>query len=401
MRRKEYWFCQDCHAWHSENECPNAARHYVPGPITNYNSAVDFIEWRLAQSVGGGEALYGWVGGNTARDLVIADLAARIVEFADSTMWGDKLKERYLQHPEIAPYIQYLEHPDEIPPDGVHILSAIYDERDDPFLRLLKYFPCTNPDPDFVLAKTGIGHNQSGGRLTPEQKELVWRHYPKIKKEAKKRSGGDPTLLDDLLTVGIERAYQLVREWNPNRDVTFGKYIEKYLWGAMRDRARGARKIVSGISEDKIDGLHFGRISPRAKRAASPDDVDSKKRWSRADRRAGDFFKGEIHSAQTRDGQRKLLREAAERYRAAGGTIQRREGPTPPTPELLAAARLNKRQEMVYREWFENGSPIAAIARRIGNLEGKTVDERQVYRIKRQAIRRIEAAKSRFAKSVR
>jgi Sigma-70 region 2 len=401
MGRRKYWFCQDCYAWHSESECPNAAKHYVPGPITNYNSAVDFIEWRLAQSVGGGEALWGWVGGHTARDLVIAALAARIVEFAHTTMWGDKLKERYLQHPEIAPYILYLEHPDEIPP-GVHVLNlSAIDKRDDPFLRSLKFSPYTIPDPDLVLAKHGIGHNQPDGRLTLEQKELVWRHYPKIKKEADKRSGSDPTLLDDLLTVGIERAYQLVREFDPNQGVTFGKYIEKHLWGAMRDHAKGARRIVSGIGEDKIDGLHFGRISPRAKRAASPDDVNSKKKWTRADRRTGGFFKGEIHSAKTREGQRKLLSEAASRYRAAGGTIRRREGPTPLTPELLAAARLNKRQEMVYREWFENGSPIAAIARRIGNLEGKTVDDRQVYRIKRQAIRRIEAAKALLAKSVR
>ncbi len=108
MGRRKYWFCQDCHAWHSESECPNAARHYVPGPITNYNSAVDFIEWRLAQSVGGGEALW--------RDLAVAGIAARIVDFADCTMWGDKLRDRYLEHPEIAPYIHYLEHPDEIPP---------------------------------------------------------------------------------------------------------------------------------------------------------------------------------------------------------------------------------------------------------------------------------------------
>jgi hypothetical protein len=201
MGRRKYWFCQDCYAWHSENECPNAARHYVPGPITNYNSAVDFIEWRLAQSVGGGEALHGWVGGCMWRDLVIAALAARIVEFADGTMWGDKLKERYLQHPEIAPYILYLEHPDEIPPDGVHVLNVTaYDARDDQFLRPLKCSPCANPDPDFVLAKAGIGHNQLSRRLTIEQKELVWRHYPKIKKEAKKRAGSDPTLLDDLLT---------------------------------------------------------------------------------------------------------------------------------------------------------------------------------------------------------
>jgi hypothetical protein len=133
MGRGKYWFCQDCHAYHSESECPNAARHYVPGPITNYNSAVDFIEWRVAQTVGGGEALWGWVGGCTARDLVVAALAVRIVEFAQSTMWGDKLRERYLKHPEIGPYILYLEHPDEIAPDGVNIISAIYEDRD-PFL---------------------------------------------------------------------------------------------------------------------------------------------------------------------------------------------------------------------------------------------------------------------------
>jgi hypothetical protein len=114
---------------------------------------------------------------------VIAALAARIVDFAQSTMWGDKLRERYLQHPEIAPYILYLEHPDEIPPDGVNICSSIHDERD-PFFRPLKYYPCTVLDPDFVVAKTGIGHNQPDGRFTPEQKDLVWQHYPKIKKEA-------------------------------------------------------------------------------------------------------------------------------------------------------------------------------------------------------------------------
>jgi hypothetical protein len=100
MRRK-FWFCPDCHLWHSESECPNAIRlHYVPGSITNYNSAVDFIEWRLAQSYGGNRLCI-------RCDLAIAAIAASIVEFADSTMWGEKLCERYLKHPELGPYITY------------------------------------------------------------------------------------------------------------------------------------------------------------------------------------------------------------------------------------------------------------------------------------------------------
>jgi hypothetical protein len=150
-----------------------------------------------------------------------------------------------------------------------------------------------------MLAKPGTGHNQTDGRLTPEQKELVWQHCPKIKKEAKKYSGGNPILLEDLLTVGMDRAYDLARKFNPNQGVTFGKFIEKYLWGAMRDHAKRARKIVSGLDQDKIDRLYFGRVATPAKK---PDQIDSKKRWSKADRRTSNFFKGErIYSGRGRE----------------------------------------------------------------------------------------------------
>jgi hypothetical protein len=314
-------------------------------------------------------------------------------------MWGDKLKERYLNHPELGPYILYLEHPDEIPPDGVNVFTETHYPDYSFFRPPLKIAPFDASDPDFVLAKSGIGHNQPDGRLTGEQKELVWRHYPKIKKEAKKYSRGDPILLDDLLTVGIERAYELARQYNPNQGVTFGKFIEKYLWGAMRDHAKGARKIVNGLDQDKIDRLYFGRVATPAKK---PDQIDSKKRWSKADRRTGSFFKGErIHSGRGREANRQLLSGMIERYREAGGTIGRPTLPHPLTEEVLAAAKLNKRQEMVYRECVEKNTPIEVMARRIGNLEGKTVDVSQVSRIKRQAVRKVEAAKIRLAKSVK
>jgi hypothetical protein len=70
--------------------------------------------------------------------------------------------------------------------------------------------PSAYRDPDFVQAKPGIGHN-SIGRLTREQQNLVYNHLPKIKKEAKKYCGGDSILRDELVNVGIDLAYKLVR----------------------------------------------------------------------------------------------------------------------------------------------------------------------------------------------
>ena len=90
-----------------------------------------------------------------------------------------------------------------------------------------------------------------------------------------------------------------------------------------------------------------------------------------------------------------------ERFQAAGGSIQQNEMPPSLTPDLLAAARLNKRQERVYRECVEKDTPIDVVARWIGILEGKTVDVSQVSRIKRQAIRRVKAAKAALVKSVK
>jgi Sigma-70 region 2 len=387
----KYRWCADRHLHYEGDECPRAALHSIPGPITNYNSAKHFIEWQLATVHGDGEKLptHSWSGACRDRGWAVASLAARIVHFAGSELWGPKLRDKYAEHPEIGPYIAHLEQPDEPPPDGVDVFKVC---------PAASYGWFENRGP--VSAKPGIGHNQPPeGRLTREQAELVWKHDPKIKKEARKYACGNDIIRDELLSLGMERVIKLAAEFDPAKGVTFGKFLEKYLWGFMRDHAARMRKFISGVDENALDLAYFGGNGRKVTKGLS--ERDSKKaKWSKHDRRTGEFYKGErVHSVLTREGRRQSLAGMKERWEASGGSVKVKEAPIKVTAELLAAARLNKRQELVLEE-YEKGSPVAAIARRIGNLEGKTIDETQVSRIRRQADRKLKAALDK-TKSVR
>ena len=245
----------------------------------------------------------------------------------------------------------------------------------------------------------GIGHNQPPeGRLTREQAELVWKHDPKIKKEARKYAQGNEIIREELLSLGMERAIELAAEFDSSKGVTFGKHIEKHLWGLMRDHAARMRKFISGgTDEDALSRVYFGGDGRKPKEGS----YDLRKaKWSKHDRGTAGFYKGErVDSVSTREGQRKWLAGVKKRRKASGESVAVKEAPIKVTPELLAAARLNKRQQLVLEE-SEKGSPVAAIARRIGNIEGKTIDETQVSRIRRQVDRKLKAALDKI-KSVR
>jgi hypothetical protein len=191
--------------------------------------------------------------------------------------------------------------------------------------------------------------------------------------------------LDELLTVGIEKAYELAPKWNRNLGVTFGKFIEKHLWGAMRDHAKRRPKTAYGLSEDAVEAItrKSGRKAPQPSL-----DKTENKRWSKADAHTADYLRavGDYPvSVPQSDSRRKHIDAMVGRFHAAGGTVKR----TTPTitAELEAAiGRLNKRQQAAYRGRIlsDPPKPIAEIAREQGIR-----DVSQISRSLRQAESKI------------
>jgi RNA polymerase sigma factor (sigma-70 family) len=268
------------------------------------------------------------------------DLAWRIGE----NEWGDEIKRQYADHPTLGP----------------------------------------------IIAKRARAHNEppSHGPLTETQRDLVQEHLPLVRSLAGKRSYGSHVLYNELVTFGIEFLTDLVRQYDPNRGVTFGAFAKPRLMGAMRDYVKHRPKTEHGLSEDAVEAITHKSGRKGAKR--SPDNADNK-RWSKADAQTVDYLRavGDYRvSAPQDDVRRKHVETMIGRFLEEGGTVKRK---TPPLNEQLekVIGRLNQRQQMVYRERVlkEPPTPIAQLARRLG-----IAHENEIARIQHQAERKVANA---------
>jgi hypothetical protein len=229
-----------------------------------------------------------------------------------------------------------------------------------------------------LLGRPPIGHNGPPKEIddppTEEQHTLVLNHIRLVKSMAKKCYVSS-VMRDELVTFGIEMLGDLVREWDRDRNVTFGAFAKPWLRGAMRDHVRHQIRTVGGMSPDAVDAAirKSGRKGPKRSRDKTAS------QWSAADMRLDEYLRG-----------------CGDTYRKADPEIKRgiAAGAARPSVDDLGPAfirTLNERQAMIYERCILRDTPIANVAEWIGQREGKPLDVSQVSRIKAQVIRRIES----------
>jgi hypothetical protein len=214
------------------------------------------------------------------------------------------------------------------------------------------------------------GHNV---QLTAEERELVWKHLPLVRKHASRLArnsrggfgrhgkltfGVSQVLFDALETVGTEVLRERVRRWDRTRGVTFGKFVEKRVEGAMKDYIDRLPKTEHLDTTEE----NYGMLRNNAR---------ERERWE----------------ADGRTYRRKKAREIQYAAHSAPVTVPRwlirRNGPD---PALRAAIeRLNPKQRRVYEGRVLTNPPVprSQLAREIDEYETN------IPRIERQAREKV------------
>jgi DNA-directed RNA polymerase specialized sigma subunit len=328
-------FCDTCNSWHpKQQECSKRFEHIV-----------DYIEWCLAHVYGQRDSY---------ADAFIAELATDINRAAQYDDCGARIRETYLNHPKLGPYLLA----DRVCP------------------------PCRD-DAD----------------LTDEQKTLVRDHLPLAAWAARKYAPTNAALRDELQTRAIEELLNLIHLWDPNRGVTFGAFARLRLLGAMRDCVYKRTRELA-VEPEKIDYLGRGarKFPPKSKDDAPRSDRRSEMLFELGvrldkivakpvldDKGFAGFANIDSHAPQAAPRPREQVDDLTARYLAAGGTIKSRK-PTM-TKELKGAiSRLNARQRAVYESRVMTHPPVPRL-RLAGELG--TRDPTQISRIQRQAERKV------------
>jgi hypothetical protein len=207
------------------------------------------------------------------------------------------------------------------------------------------------------------GHNV---RLTAEESELVWKHLPLVRKHASRlaRHSRGGFGRHGKLTFGFAKSHgtqilqEQVRRWDRTRGVTFGKFVEKRVEGAMKDYIDRMPKTEHLDTTEE----NYGMLRDNAR---------ERERWE----------------VDGRTWRRKKAREIQYAAHSAPVTVPRllirRNGPD---PALRAAIeRLNPKQRRVYEGRVLTNPPVprSQLAREIDEYETN------IPRIERQAREKV------------
>jgi len=248
--------------------------------------------------------------------------------------WGSAVRDRYRNHPQLSEYTT----------------------------RAAEHF--------VALAANGKAPPH-GVSLSEAQTKLVSDHLPLVTSLAWQFAPSNALLREDLETHGVERLTGLVRLYDAAR-------------GAMRERF-GERVREIGVDDpEKIDAA----MAVRTRKLPAKPKEDRPMQRSRTDElftHDSAAAKGDLQLRGEANRRREELSNLTARYLAGGGAIKRR---TPVLTEDLkgAIARLNRRQELVYRSRVLTDPPVprGKIARELG-----IKDSTQISRILRQAEEKI------------
>jgi RNA polymerase sigma factor (sigma-70 family) len=331
------WFCSACRCWHGKGLCPNKA-----------DRAIDYVERMLAHAFGQRESY---------KESVLVDLAIKINGWVRNYKWGAEVRERYLMHPDLGSYIGK---PREAPVE--------YE-----------------------------------GLLSPDRAKLVCNYLPLVDSLARQYAGFD-ALADDLEALGLERLVELARRYDAARGVTLGAFAKPHLRGAMRDRVRARISHEISVDPAKLDQLMADKsrkLPPKSKDDLPPSGSYSDKFFERGGRldklfsratRAHrsfacdpDIANSDLPGAAHR--RHEELADLTARFFAGGGAIRTsRRGPSLTDDLKRAIARLNPRQQVVYRGRVLTDPPVPRdeLARQLG-----IADSTQISRILRQAERKV------------
>ena len=333
---KGRWFCEACNCWH---EKPTRGRPACPNEVEReFKDAIKLIEYRLAYTFGQPSHV---------ADMILRDTALDL----ECGRWGAAVRDRYRNHPQLGEYTTR----------AVEYLVAVAAKRKAP---------------------------PHGVSLSEVQAKLVRDHLPLVRSLAWQFAPSNALLREDLETHGVEKLTGLVRRYDVARGATFGAFAKPWLLGAMRERF-GERVREIGVDDpEKIDAA----IAVRTRKLPPKPKEDRPMQRSRTDERLDGLFthdsaaaKGDLQLRGEANQRREELSNLTARYLAGGGAISRR---TPALTEDLkgAIARLNPRQQMVYRSRVLTDPPVPRdkIARQL-----RIRDSTQISRIQRQAERKI------------
>jgi RNA polymerase sigma factor (sigma-70 family) len=261
--------------------------------------AIDQVERLLAQAFG-----------HDAEEAILRRAAERINTWALNFGWATDLRELYASND--------------------HVLSTYIRDDLERMDWLRKAFDLFHSG-----SRSGLGHNS---RLMAEERALVVKHWRLVDSEAQSIAREDTELYYRLTAKGWDELEQVVRRWDPTRNVTFGALARKRIRGCMLN--------------------YLERVWNREPRRSDWAD-DRGKRWFEGMTRAPRM---ERTPAQPRS--RLIPGERSQRM------IEE------------ALAKLNPRQRVVYRDRVLAKPPLsrAAVASKLG-----IGDVTQISRIEKQA----------------